>query len=72
VLRHGRVKGERTVRPTSPEEIVSLITGELGESAPAGRRQLSAPTIAWPMRILVMICLPRPVGWRRHGAGERR
>jgi D-xylose transport system ATP-binding protein len=34
VLRHGRVTGERTVRSTSPEEIVSLITGELGDSAP--------------------------------------
>jgi D-xylose transport system ATP-binding protein len=31
VLRHGRVTGERTVRSTSPEEIVSLITGELGD-----------------------------------------
>jgi D-xylose transport system ATP-binding protein len=34
VLRHGRVTGERTVRSTSPEEIVSLITGELGDQAP--------------------------------------
>jgi D-xylose transport system ATP-binding protein len=33
VLRHGRVTGERTVRSTSPEEIVSLITGELGDEA---------------------------------------
>ncbi|HEX5795481.1 MAG TPA: ATP-binding cassette domain-containing protein [Geminicoccaceae bacterium] len=31
VLRHGRVTGERRVRSTSPEEIVSLITGELGD-----------------------------------------
>jgi D-xylose transport system ATP-binding protein len=31
VLRHGRVTGERTVHSTSPEEIVSLITGELGD-----------------------------------------
>jgi D-xylose transport system ATP-binding protein len=29
VLRHGRVTGQRPVRSTSPEEIVSLITGEL-------------------------------------------
>jgi D-xylose transport system ATP-binding protein len=29
VLRHGRVSGERIVRSTSPEEIVSLITGGL-------------------------------------------
>jgi D-xylose transport system ATP-binding protein len=35
VLRHGRVTGERPVRSTSPEEIVSLITGELTDSAPA-------------------------------------
>jgi D-xylose transport system ATP-binding protein len=35
VLRHGRVTGERPVRSTSPEEIVSLITGELADSAPA-------------------------------------
>ena len=35
VLRHGRVTGERTVRSTSPEEIVSLITGELGDGASA-------------------------------------
>jgi D-xylose transport system ATP-binding protein len=34
VLRHGRVTGERTVRSTSPEEIVSLITGELADSTP--------------------------------------
>jgi D-xylose transport system ATP-binding protein len=34
VLRHGRVTGERPVRSTSPEEIVSLITGELGDEAP--------------------------------------
>jgi ABC-type sugar transport system ATPase subunit len=34
VLRHGRVTGERPVRSTSPEEIVSLITGELGDHAP--------------------------------------
>ncbi len=33
VLRHGRVTGERPVRSTSPEEIVSLITGELGDHA---------------------------------------
>ena len=31
VLRHGRVTGERPVRSTSPEEIVGLITGELGD-----------------------------------------
>ena len=36
VLRHGRITGERRVRSTSPEEIVSLITGELGDEAPAG------------------------------------
>jgi len=36
VLRHGRVTGERTVRSTSPEEIVSLITGGLGAPAPVG------------------------------------
>jgi D-xylose transport system ATP-binding protein len=35
VLRHGRVTGERRVRSTSPEEIVSLITGELGDHPPA-------------------------------------
>jgi D-xylose transport system ATP-binding protein len=35
VLRHGRVRGERPVRSTSPEEIVSLITGELGDGHPA-------------------------------------
>jgi D-xylose transport system ATP-binding protein len=34
VLRHGRITGERRVRSTSPEEIVSLITGELGEDVP--------------------------------------
>jgi D-xylose transport system ATP-binding protein len=33
VLRHGQVTGKRQVRSTSPEEIVSLITGELGDSA---------------------------------------
>ncbi|MGH6900813.1 MAG: ATP-binding cassette domain-containing protein [Geminicoccaceae bacterium] len=33
VLRHGRVTGERPVRSTSPEEIVSLITGELADDA---------------------------------------
>jgi D-xylose transport system ATP-binding protein len=32
VLRHGRVTGERPVRSTSPEEIVSLITGELADA----------------------------------------
>src|SRR5919106_3998728 len=31
VLRHGRVTGERPVRSTSPEEIISLITGEFGD-----------------------------------------
>jgi D-xylose transport system ATP-binding protein len=31
VLRHGRVTGQRAVRSTSPEEIVSLITGELAD-----------------------------------------
>ncbi len=31
VLRHGRITGERTVRSTSPEEIISLITGELAD-----------------------------------------
>jgi D-xylose transport system ATP-binding protein len=35
VLHHGRVSGERIVRSTSPEEIVSLITGGPGEPAPA-------------------------------------
>jgi len=35
VLRHGRVTGERPVRSTSPEEIVSLITGELGDGGSA-------------------------------------
>jgi D-xylose transport system ATP-binding protein len=39
VLRHGRVTGERIVRSTSPEEIVSLITGELGDEAPAAGPQ---------------------------------
>jgi ABC-type sugar transport system ATPase subunit len=33
VLRHGRVRGQRTVRLPSNEEIVSLITGELGDQA---------------------------------------
>jgi D-xylose transport system ATP-binding protein len=33
VLRHGQITGERIVRSTSPEEIVSLITGELGDAA---------------------------------------
>jgi D-xylose transport system ATP-binding protein len=33
VLRHGRVTGERTVAGTSAEEIVALITGELGDHA---------------------------------------
>lgn len=37
VLRHGRVTGERTVQSTSAEEIVNLITGELGDAAPAAR-----------------------------------
>ncbi|HEX6144407.1 MAG TPA: ATP-binding cassette domain-containing protein [Geminicoccaceae bacterium] len=38
VLRHGRVTGERAVGGTSAEEIVSLITGELGDApAPAAR-----------------------------------
>jgi D-xylose transport system ATP-binding protein len=36
VLRHGRVSGERAARSTSPEEIVSLITGGLGDRAPVG------------------------------------
>ena len=42
VLRHGRVTGARPVRSTSAEEIVALITGELGDHparsvpAPAG------------------------------------
>jgi D-xylose transport system ATP-binding protein len=35
VLRHGRVIGERPVRSTSPEEIISLVTGELGDEPPA-------------------------------------
>jgi D-xylose transport system ATP-binding protein len=39
VLRHGRITGERPVRSTSPEEIVSLITGELGDEAPAADSQ---------------------------------
>ena len=34
VLRHGRVTGKRPVRSTSPEEIISLVTGELGDAAP--------------------------------------
>jgi ABC-type sugar transport system ATPase subunit len=33
VLHHGRVSGERMVRSTSPEEIVSLITDGLAEVA---------------------------------------
>jgi D-xylose transport system ATP-binding protein len=32
VLHHGRITGERVVRSTSPEEVVSLITGELGDA----------------------------------------
>ncbi|HZA66268.1 MAG TPA: ATP-binding cassette domain-containing protein [Geminicoccaceae bacterium] len=35
VLRHGRVAGERTVAATSHEEIVGLVTGELGDEPPA-------------------------------------
>ena len=35
VLRHGHVSGERVVHSTSPEEIVSLITGGLSDPAPA-------------------------------------
>jgi D-xylose transport system ATP-binding protein len=31
VLRHGRVAGERPVRSTSPEEIIGLVTGDLGD-----------------------------------------
>jgi D-xylose transport system ATP-binding protein len=31
VLRHGRVAGERLVRATTHEEIVGLITGDLGD-----------------------------------------
>jgi ribose transport system ATP-binding protein len=34
VLRHGRVTGERAVARTTHEEIISLITGELGDEAP--------------------------------------
>jgi D-xylose transport system ATP-binding protein len=37
VLRHGRVTGQRPVRSTSPEEIVSLITGELADERRPGR-----------------------------------
>jgi D-xylose transport system ATP-binding protein len=33
VLRHGRITGERKVASTSAEEIVALITGELGDGA---------------------------------------
>jgi ABC-type sugar transport system ATPase subunit len=33
-LRHGRVTGERPVRWTISEEIVSLITGEFGDLVP--------------------------------------
>jgi D-xylose transport system ATP-binding protein len=36
VLRHGRVTGERPVRSTSHEEIISLITGELGDHPATG------------------------------------
>jgi D-xylose transport system ATP-binding protein len=42
VLRHGRVTGERTVRSTSAEEIVALITGEL--ASPAGPAEAGAPS----------------------------
>ena len=35
VLRHGRVTGQRPVAATTPEEIISLVTGEFGEEAPA-------------------------------------
>jgi D-xylose transport system ATP-binding protein len=35
VLRHGRVAGERAVAATSHEEIVGLVTGELGDEAAA-------------------------------------
>ncbi len=42
VLRHGRITGERRVQSTSAEEIVALITGELGEHG----REAVAPTHA--------------------------
>jgi ABC-type sugar transport system ATPase subunit len=38
-LHHGRVTGQRPVRSTSPEEIVSLITGELADDPPAAERR---------------------------------
>jgi uncharacterized protein (UPF0248 family) len=41
VLHHGCVRGERTVRATSHEEIGGLITGELGDqAAPAHRARV--------------------------------
>jgi D-xylose transport system ATP-binding protein len=43
VLRHGRVTGERPVHSTSPEEIVSLVTGELGDGVPPRGPAASAP-----------------------------
>jgi D-xylose transport system ATP-binding protein len=41
VLRPGRITGERPVRSTSPEEIVSLITGELADEAHPGAERAS-------------------------------
>ncbi|MGH6942617.1 MAG: ATP-binding cassette domain-containing protein [Geminicoccaceae bacterium] len=43
VLRHGRVTGERDARATSPEEIVSLITGELGAGLTPGHATAKPP-----------------------------
>jgi D-xylose transport system ATP-binding protein len=33
VLRHGRVAGERAVASTTHEEIIGLVTGDMGEEA---------------------------------------
>jgi ABC-type sugar transport system ATPase subunit len=33
VLRHGQVSGVRTVDATSPEEVVTMITGELSRQS---------------------------------------
>jgi D-xylose transport system ATP-binding protein len=43
VLRHGRVTGERAVRATTHEEIVGLITGDVGEPGLLAGAAPSAP-----------------------------
>ena len=48
VLRHGRVTGERSVRSTTHEEIVSLITGGARRFGAAGCQGLIAGGAAFP------------------------